>query len=89
LIVGSNGTKDIEWFDLPRAPEVTPDATDTIYTVTSSDTIDGLADTLYGDPRLWDVIADVNLMRELPQEMTPNTIIRLPSRIRVTRDIRG
>jgi nucleoid-associated protein YgaU len=89
LVVESNGTEDIEWFDLPRLPRAVPAASDTIYTVTASDSIDGLASDVYGDSILWDLIADINMMWELPQELVPNTIIRIPSKNRALGNLRG
>lgn len=89
LYVASNGTENIEWFDLPRLPRNVPDATDMVYTVDSGDRIDSLAFKRFGDPILWDVIADINHLRELPQELVPNSLIRLPSRTRVLTELRA
>lgn len=89
VYVASNGVRDIEWFDLPKLPRNVPAATDKVYAVDASDRIDSLAYRSYGDPIMWDVIAEINNLRELPQDLVPNSLIRLPSRTRVLTDIRG
>lgn len=89
LYEASNGTRDIQWFDMPKLPRNVPAATDKVYAIDAGDRIDGIAFREYGDPILWDVIADINNLRELPQELVPNSVVRLPSRTRVMTDLRA
>jgi len=84
----SNGTEDIEFWDLPIQEQIRTDPTDTILPVDKSWRIDGLASDFYGDPSLWDVIAETNGFRILPQDMKTGEKIRIPTYQRVLGEIR-
>lgn len=70
---------DYEFWDLADLPEIPLQDGDFQYTVTSTDRIDTLANRFYGDPVLWWVIAVANGMELLPDDLVPDTVIRIPS----------
>ena len=77
----------VECWELPEYPEVEPSETDSLYTVARHDRIDLIASRFYGAADLWWVIALVNEMRLLPDDLVPNTNIRVPSPARVYNEI--
>lgn len=88
-VVASNGTENIEFWDLPMAAQIKPADDDLLYRVDKTDRKDNIAWNQYRDPRLWDVIADINGMSLLPVDLKPGDLIRLPSYNRVVVSIRG
>jgi len=70
-----------DYFESPIGPtDIGVQRQDDIqYTVTSFDRIDNLAQTFYGDPQLWWVIALVNDLRLLPIQLKCGTVIQIPS----------
>lgn len=88
-VVENNGTEDVEFWDLPVQPKIKPDPTDTIVAVDKSWRIDQIASDLYRDASLWDVIAETNGFRLLPQDMHVGEKIRLPTYQRVLSKIRS
>jgi len=87
--VSNNGTDDIEFWDLPIFKRVPVDPTDTIIPVDKYFRIDQIAADLYQDSALWDVIAEANGFRRLPQDMKVGDKIRLPTYQRVITTIRN
>lgn len=71
------------FFAPTEMPFIDPAADDIQHTVTSSDRIDLLANTYYGTPDLWWVIARANGIRLLPRDLKLNARLLIPSRIRV------
>jgi nucleoid-associated protein YgaU len=48
------------------------------YTVALKDTIESLAEEIYGDPALWWRLADLNPQVKFPLDLEPGMIIRIP-----------
>lgn len=88
LMKGSNGTREVEWWDLPFIRRIKPAPDDIIYTVTTHDRIDKLAYKYLGSPIFWDVIAETNGMRLLPMALRFGDKIRIPSQVRTVTSIR-
>ena len=90
-IILNNGTENIEFWDLPNNldVQVLPDGSDGITTFNANERIDTVAYNILGDVILWDVIAALNGLRELPQDLKPGDRIRIPSRLRVDSKIRA
>ncbi len=87
-VVLNNGSKNIEFWDLPMARQIKPSQDDLIYQVDKRDRIDSIAFNRYNDSRLWDVIADINGLSIPPIDFVPGDAIRLPSYNRVIMEIR-
>ncbi len=77
----------VEFWDMFVPPEIPVQADDIPYTVTQTDRIDLLADTYYGDPILWFVIALANNMELVPTALVSGVQIRIPSPRFVTREL--
>ncbi len=88
LLIASNGTDDIVFWDLPRPTAAEPAESDVIIPVEKLKRIDTLANEVYGDPTLWDVIAEANEMADLPTDMVPGEQIRIPAQSRVVTELR-
>lgn len=89
LVKGSNGTKEVEWWDLPFIRRIGPAPDDTLLRVTSDARIDRLSYKNLGSPILWDVIAELNGFRLLPMALRFGDMIRIPSQIRTVTSIRS
>lgn len=68
-----------EFFDLLDLPEIPQQPDDEFYIVRGTDRIDLLANSRYGDPVLWWVIARANNLELLPVQLTVGSQIRIPS----------
>lgn len=77
------GTSNIECWEMPEYPVINEGQDDVIYQVQQEDRIDLLAERFYGNPELWWVIAIVNGMALLPNDLRPSSTIRIPSNNRV------
>jgi len=89
LVRESDGTDQIEFWTLPTDIDVIPAADDELVQFDASVRIDAMAHFDLGDVILWDVIAALNGLRELPQDLKVGDVIRIPSQFRVTTEIRG
>lgn len=87
-VIESDGSKDVEFWDLPMNSQTKPARDDLLYQVDQRDRIDTVAFNRYGDARLWDVIADINEFSVPPIDFVPGDTIRLPSYQRVILEIR-
>jgi hypothetical protein len=79
----------VEFWDLPRLPDIKPAEDDLLYEVKDTDRIDMIANMRLKDPRLWDIIAQANEYRLIPNELKPGTLIRLPSIARTLSELRN
>jgi len=70
---------EVEHWDTLVLPENRPRADDIVHVVASSDRIDLLAQSYYGDPVLWWVIAWANDLDVIPTDLKVNSEIRIPS----------
>lgn len=61
-------------------PEIAPDITDIVHTVTVSDRIDLLASRQLGDPQLGWIIQERNGLRLMPNDLVPGMTIYIPTR---------
>lgn len=77
----------VEHWELPEYPKVEPAADDLRYTVDRNDRIDRLADSFYGSPDLWWILALANGMELLPVDLNQGAIITVPSQRRVFSEI--
>lgn len=68
-----------EFWDLFEPPVIPPQPDDAFYRIKAGDRIDLLANTFYGDPILWWVIALANDLELLPTEINEGDVIRIPS----------
>lgn len=48
------------------------------YTVKLKDTVETIATSIYGDPRQWWRIADINPQIKFPLDLQPGMVIRIP-----------
>lgn len=87
-VVASDGSQDVEFWDLPMHTQTKPAQDDLLYQVDKRDRIDQVAFNRYNDSRLWDVIADINGFATPPIDFVPGDTIRLPSYNRVILEIR-
>ena len=69
----------VEFWELDDLPSVPEQANDLYYRVRSGDRIDLLANTFYGDPNLWWVIAHANDLEVLPTNLVVDAVLRIPS----------
>lgn len=60
---------------------------DTYYTSQTGDSFHSLAHRLYGDVRLWWVIAEFNDVEDPFNDLVPGTTLRLPSRARLHMEV--
>jgi len=88
LLIASNGQDDIVFWDLPRPPEAEVAPSDQIVPIEKNKRIDTVANKYYGDPTMWDVIAEANELSDLPTQMIPGERIRVPSQARVVTELR-
>lgn len=79
-----DGIQFWDLLDLPALPEQPDDLT---YQVQNGDRIDRLANSFYGDPVLWWVIAEANGLEILPTELNDGMILRIPSPRFVTQQL--
>jgi len=78
------GTLDgVEHWELPEYPEILPASDDTIHEVKRTDRIDRISTLYYGSPDLWWIIAILNDMRLLPNDLAARAEIRIASPRRV------
>ena len=84
----SNGSSNIEFWDLPMSKQTKPAQDDILYQIDLNDRIDNVSFRRYGDSMLWDVIADINNISIPPLDFKPGDAIRLPSFNRVVVEIR-
>jgi nucleoid-associated protein YgaU len=89
LVIASDGTKDVEFWDVALGEAVEPDGTDVLVTVSSTDRLDSIAQTAYGDPRLWDVIGVANGLEIPPLDVKVGDVLRIPGRERVEKVLRA
>ena len=78
---------DVECWELPEYPKIEAAPDDKRYTVGQNDRIDKLAQRFYGSMDLWWIIALANDMELLPDALSANTIIKIPSQRRVFTEI--
>jgi len=88
LVVESNGSKDILFWDLPILPLVVPDPTDRIINTPNAVRLDQVSSDNYDTPHYWDLIAQANFFSLIPGDAKPGTKIRLPSLTRITTTLR-
>jgi len=69
----------IEFFDLLDLPDLPEQPDDISYQVQGGDRLDRIANTFYGDPILWWVIAAANELEILPTDLNEGDFIRVPS----------
>jgi hypothetical protein len=69
----------VEFWDILVLEPIPEQADDLRYEVTEVDRIDLIADTYYGDPTLWWVIAIRNDMEILPTDLNVGRKIVIPS----------
>jgi hypothetical protein len=80
----------VEFWELWEPPVIDEAPDDIFYTVARNDRIDLLAFRFYNSAELWWVIALANDFRLLPNDMTENMRLRVPSPARVfTKILRG
>lgn len=91
LITLNNGIEDIEFWELPdnTVVEVKAAGSDSIKTFNANERIDTVAHNTVGDVIAWDVLAGLNELRELPQDLKPGDRIRIPTRPRLASEIRA
>jgi len=73
----------VEHWELPEYPEVLPANDDIIHEVKRTDRIDMISNAYYDTPDLWWVIAVLNNMRLLPNDLAARAEIRIASPRRV------
>lgn len=73
----------VEHWELPEYPRIDPARDDQKYIVDRNDRIDRLADRFYGSSALWWVIAIANGMELLPNDLSAQATIIIPSQRRV------
>jgi len=68
-----------------RRPVVIRDSSDSIYEVKQSDngSLEDISYKMYGTPKLWWVIAEVNHVMDVHTKVTPGLRIRIPSKSRL------
>lgn len=64
-------------WEMPEFPVIEPADDDIIYTVTRTDRIDALAQRFLGSPELWWMIAVLNNLNILPNDLYQNQTIRI------------
>ena len=69
----------VSHFDLAVYPAIVPQSDDQEHTVQSTDRVDVLANTFYGDSRLWWVLAVANGWDEPATSLCPGQTIKVPS----------
>jgi nucleoid-associated protein YgaU len=69
----------IEFWDLPTYPEILKQPDDGVYTVKDNDRIDSIAFRVYGEERLWWVLAVANDLELVPTELVVGADLRIPS----------
>ena len=69
----------VEYWDLLDLPEIPDNADDIILTLKSTDRLDKLAQSYYGRPELWWVIALKNDIEMNPLQVRRSMEIRIPS----------
>jgi len=89
LMTGSDGTREVEWWDLPVIRKISPADSDTTLRVENHVRIDRLANDYLNSSILWDVIAEINGFRLLPMALRFGDMIRIPSQIRTMVSIRA
>jgi hypothetical protein len=91
LITLNNGTEEIEFWELPdnTVVEVSAAGSDSIKTFNANERVDTVSHNALGDVVAWDVIAGLNELRELPQDLKPGDRIRVPTRPRLASEIRA
>lgn len=89
LVIANNGTEDVEFWDVALGETVDPDETDVLVTVSSTDTINGIAHSTYNDQRLWDVIGTANSLVLPPLDIEIGDVLRVPSKSRVENTLRA
>jgi len=67
------------FWELDNLPTVPTSPADIYYRTNIDDRLDQLAFLYYGDPNLWWVIAVANDIDLVPTQLTPNTVLRIPS----------
>lgn len=68
---------------LPDDKILTPRDNDVDYLVKQTDRLDLLANTFYGDPVLWWVIAAANQIEDIPTGLVEGSTIRIPDPVYV------
>jgi len=77
----------VECWELWEPPTIDAHPDDIVYTVARTDRIDLLSYRFYSSSELWWIIALANDFRLLPNDMTENMRIRIPSPNRVFNQI--
>lgn len=77
----------VEHWEMPEYPVIVAAQDDTFYQVQQEDRIDLIAQSFYGNPELWWVIAVANDLSLLPSDLKPFSTIRIPSNNRVFNSI--
>lgn len=70
---------DYEFWNFDELPEVPVFNDDVYYQVKTGDRIDLIANSFYGTPQLWWVIAVANELELLPVELNDDLVLRIPS----------
>lgn len=70
---------EVEFWDTLVLPDTGPRRDDVQHIVSSTDRVDLIAQTYYGDAGLWWVIAWANNLEILPTDLKENAQIRIPS----------
>jgi hypothetical protein len=81
LLRQKDGIQFWDYFEPTIGPDelLKPREDDIEHTVRDFDRIDNMAQEVYGDPQLWWVIALVNDLRLVPNEMKNGRVLRIPS----------
>lgn len=80
-------SENIEFWTSPKYSDYVIRPDDMYYVVTASDRIDLLAYRFYGNAELWQFIAHVNNLYNLPSDLKPGLEIRIPSKQYVISEI--
>lgn len=81
LLRQKDGIQFWDYFEPTIGPDelLKPREDDIEHTVRDFDRIDNISQEIYGDPQLWWVIALVNDLRLVPNEMRNGRVLRIPS----------
>lgn len=69
-----------EFWDIPKIPKMSAQTDDTVYQWDQLDRIENVAETFYGDERLWWIIARRNNIFDMPTAIATGERIIIPSR---------